>query len=234
MRIWTVPGVFRPISDSLMLAEAVRGWSGPGKRTLDVFTGSGVIAVAAGQAGAEAWAVDVSRRAVACARLNGALNGTRVRAVRGDMLAPVADRRFDLISANPPYVPGIEPDDARGSARAWEGGSDGRELLDRFLAEAPPLLAPGGRIAVVHSSICGIEETLSRLEAAGLEAEVTEESEGELGPLMRERAERLERRGLLEPGERSERVAVIAGVATGSRARHAPAPAPQTGALAGD
>ena len=43
MRIWTVPGVFRPISDSLMLADAVRGWASPGKRTLDVFTGSGVI-----------------------------------------------------------------------------------------------------------------------------------------------------------------------------------------------
>ena len=51
MRIWTVPGVFRPISDSLMLADAVRGWSRPGMRSLDLFTGSGVIAVAAAAGG---------------------------------------------------------------------------------------------------------------------------------------------------------------------------------------
>jgi release factor glutamine methyltransferase len=234
MRIWTVPGVFRPISDSLMLADAVRGWSRPGMRSLDLFTGSGVIAVAAAQAGADAWAVDVSRRAVACARVNGMINGSPITARRGDMFEPVEDVRFDLISANPPYVPGVDPSEARGGARAWEGGRDGRELLDRFLAEAPRHLAPGGRLAVVHSSICGIDETLARLGESGLEARVAEEREGELGPLMRERADRLERQGLLDPGARSERVAVIEAVAGAARPRpnRSPAAGAQTAATA--
>lgn len=212
MRILTVPGVFRPISDSLLLAGAVRDWSRPGMRTLDLFTGSGVIAVAAAQGGAESWAVDISRRAVACARANGVLNGVRVHARRGDMFAPLGDCEFDLIAANPPYVPGIDPADARGGARAWEAGRDGRRLLDRFLAEAPARLRPGGRLAVVHSSIIGIEDTVDRLRAAGLHAEVAAQEEGELGPLMRDRIGYLELEGLIEPGRRREHVAVIAGM----------------------
>ena len=227
MRLLTAPGVFRPISDSLMLAEAVRRRARPGMRSLDLFTGSGVVAVAAALAGAdEAWAVDVSRRAVACARFNGLLNGVRVTARRGDMFEPVRGERFELISANPPYVPGIDPTDAHGPARAWEGGADGRRLLDRFLAEAPGLLGPGGRIVVVHSSICGVEVTLERLREAGLRASVVEEREGELGPLMLDRIEELERSGLLEPGQRHERVATIEGAApTGAAAASATAAA---------
>jgi release factor glutamine methyltransferase len=221
MRILTVPGVFRPISDSLMLAAAVRGWSHPGTRALDLFTGSGVIASAAAQGGAESWAVDVSRRAVACASANGRLNGVRVRARRGDMFAPLGDRRFDLIAANPPYVPGIAPARARGGARAWEAGGDGRALLDRFLAEAPSHLAPGGRIAVVHSSIVGIDETRARMADAGLDTRIVTEEEGELGPLMRERLGRLERDGLIPRGARRERVAVIEGVAPSAAPRRA-------------
>jgi release factor glutamine methyltransferase len=234
MRIWTVPGVFRPISDSLMLAGAVRRWARPGLRTLDLFTGSGVIAVSAAQAGADAWAVDVSRRAVGCARVNGFINGSPITALRGDMFEPVEGARFDLISANPPYVPGVDPSEARGGARAWEGGPDGRELLDRFLAEAPRHLAPGGRLAVVHSSICGIEETVARLGDAGLQARVAEEREGELGPLMSERADRLERQGMLEPGARNERVAIIEAVADAARPRpeRSPTAGAQTAATA--
>jgi release factor glutamine methyltransferase len=221
MRILTVPGVFRPISDSLMLAQAVRGWSRPGIRALDLFTGSGVIAIAAARGGAESWAVDVSRRAVACASANALLNGVRIRARRGDMFAPLGDRRFDLIAANPPYVPGIAAARARGGARAWEAGGDGRELLDRFLSEAPSRLAPGGRLAVVHSSIVGIDETRARMADAGLEARVVAAEDGDLGPLMRDRLGDLERNGLIAHGERRERVAVIEGIAPGVVPRRA-------------
>ena len=58
------------------------------------------------------------------------LNGVKVRALRGDMLAPVDGEQFDLVLANPPYVPGASdhlPPDS-GPSRAWEGGRDGREV----------------------------------------------------------------------------------------------------------
>jgi release factor glutamine methyltransferase len=192
VRIVTPPGVFRPISDSRMLADALRaelrGWVGGRSRSLDVCTGSGALAVVAALAGADASAIDVSFRAVLCARINARLNGVRVRALRGDLLAPVAGETFDVITANPPYVPGDDALPRRGPARAWEGGRDGRTVLDRLLAAAPPRLAPGGALLVVHSTLIGEQETLERLRAGGLEADVAARHPGPLGPLMRARA----------------------------------------------
>jgi release factor glutamine methyltransferase len=184
MRLLTLPGVFRPRSDSVLLADLVAVRARPGMRVLDPFTGSGILAISAAQAGAEATAVDISRRAVFCAGLNARLNGTRVRALRGDLFAPVANERFDLIVANPPYLPGTPDGEVRGAARAWEGGDDGRLLIDRLCAGLPEHLASGGELLMIHSSVCGEEATVKRLAAAGLECEVLERRRGPVGPLL--------------------------------------------------
>jgi release factor glutamine methyltransferase len=200
VRLLPIPGVFRPHSDSLQLAERVRRERfGPGSRALDLCTGSGVLALAAAQAGAaEVFAVDVSRRAVLAARLNALINGLRVRALRGDLFAAVGDRRFDLIVSNPPYVPTPEGElPKRGPARAWEGGSDGRALIERICAAAPRHLRPGGVLLLVHSAFCGEADTLAALAAGGLEAEVVERHRGGLGKRVAERERWMRERGLL-------------------------------------
>jgi release factor glutamine methyltransferase len=182
---------------------------------LDVFTGSGALAVAAAVEGArETTAVDISIRAVVNARLNAFLNGARVDALRGDLVAPVNGRRFDLVLANPPYVPS-ESDTLprRGRSRAWEGGVDGRALLDRVCAEAAGHLTPGGSLLMVHSSLSGEVATLDALAASGLEPEVLARRRGPLGPISAGRVKTLERRGLLAPGEREEELVVVRGLA---------------------
>jgi release factor glutamine methyltransferase len=223
MRLITVPGVFRPRSDSLMLAELVGRRARPRSSALDPFTGSGILAVAAARAGAQTTAVDISRRAVLCAAVNARLNGVRVRALRGDLFGPVSGKRFDLIVANPPYVPGVEPAEARGAARAWEGGRDGRALIDRLCAEAPAHLTRFGELLLVHSSICGEEETVERLEAGGLAVEVLQRQRGPLGPLLALRAAELEQRGLLVPGRREEEMLVFSARPRGMSASWQPA-----------
>lgn len=215
MRIVTVPGVFQPRSDARLLAATMRERGlASGARVLDVFTGSGVLALVAAREGArEVVAVDVSRRALVCVRINARRNGVadRVHARRGDLLAPVAGERFDLILANPPYVP--SPGDAlpqRGAARAWEGGGDGRALLDRLCAAAPAALAPGGTLLLVQSSVCDERATLQRLSDAGLQSERLAARRGPLGPLMRERAGLLRARGLLAGGQDEELLVLAA------------------------
>jgi release factor glutamine methyltransferase len=216
MRIVTLPGVFRPISDSWLLARAVATNVAldRGTAVLDLCTGSGAIGVHTARAGAGAvTAVDASRRAVATARVNARLNGVRVRALRGDLFTAVRGQRFDVIASNPPYVPDPSGDElpTRGARRAWDAGSDGRILLDRIIAEAPEHLREGGRLMVVHSDIIGLDETLAAMTAAGLrDAHVVTTEEGPLGPLMRERADHLRACGRLEPGQRTETVAVLA------------------------
>jgi release factor glutamine methyltransferase len=182
---------------------------------LDVCTGSGAIAVAAARAGAGAvTAVDVSRRSVMTVRINARLNGVRVRALRGDLFAPIAGERFDFIVSNPPYLP-AEDDalPARGARRAWDAGADGRVLLDRVCAEAGAHLNPGGAVMLVHSGVIGLEPTVAALERSGLRVDVLERRRGPLGPLLTARAPLLEARGLLAPGEREEEIVVVRGAA---------------------
>jgi release factor glutamine methyltransferase len=214
MRIVTLPGVFAPISDTWLLARALREETIGGQTSvLDVCTGSGALAVCAARRGAHAvTAVDVSRRAVLTARLNARLNGVRLRALRSDLFSALGDDRFDLIVSNPPYVPA--PSDelpTTGPERAWDAGRDGRVILDRLLAEAPAHLRPGGVLLVVHSEVCGFDQTVAAMEHAGLAVDVALRQRGPLGPLMSSRVRHLEAHGLLPRGRREEDVMVLRG-----------------------
>jgi release factor glutamine methyltransferase len=214
MRLVVFPGVLRPPEDCRMLASIVAELGlARGASVLDVFAGSGALALAGAAAGArEVAAVDISRVAVLNVRLNAMLNRVRVDVRRGDMFAPFEGRRFDLIVANPPYVPS-ESDElpSFGPSRAWDAGPDGRAFLDRLCAQAPDHLTAGGSVMVVQSSLCGEEATLEALAAGGLESEVLGRRRGPLGPVAATRTKTLERNGLLRPGEREEDLLVIGG-----------------------
>jgi release factor glutamine methyltransferase len=201
MRLLPLPGVFRPPSDSWLLVRCIAAEELPRSASaLDLCTGSGVLALAAARAGAErVIAVDISRRAVLATRLNAALNGLSVRAVRGDLFEPVAGQRFELIVSNPPYVPsadGALP--SHGLSRAWEGGADGRAFLDRICAQAAGHLRPGGVLLLVHSSVCGEQQTRDALREQSLEVSLVQRERGALGPLLRSRASLLRAKGLLQ------------------------------------
>jgi release factor glutamine methyltransferase len=212
VRLVTPPGVFRPISDTWLLADALdREPLPPRARVLDLCSGSGALAIRAALGGPRVvTAVDVSRLAVWTIRLNAALNRVPVRALHGDLFAAVAGERFDAIVANPPYVPA--PSDelpARGRARAWDAGRDGRALLDRICDRARVHLRPGGSLLVVHSSLLGVDPTVEALRAVGLTVDVPVRERGPLGPLMSGRRPHLEAAGLLSPGQSEEDVVVV-------------------------
>jgi release factor glutamine methyltransferase len=216
VRILAPPGVFRPHSDTWLLAEALCSQTlAPRATVLDLCTGSGALAIAAARRGARrVTAVDVSRRAVLTARLNARLSGMRVRVLRGDLFAPVASERFDVIVSNPPYLPAETPELPRaGLRRAWDAGTDGRVLLDRICAQAPAHLRPGGSLLLVHSSVCDGAATIGALQAGGLDVDVLARRRGPLGPLLAGRTRLLEERGLLAPGRREEEMLVIRGTA---------------------
>lgn len=226
MRVITLPGVFKPRSDSWLLADLLAEHVRPGASVLDLCTGSGVLAVAAARAGAgDVTGVDVSRRATWTARINGRLNRVRVNGACGNLFDAVRGRRFDLIVSNPPYLPARTDElPERGPARAWDAGRDGRGVLDRILERARDHLRPAGALLVVHSSVCGESATIAAMQRSGLAAETIVRLRGPLGPLLGERAHLLEARGLLAPGSMEEELLFILG--------RAPAPAAQSGAAA--
>lgn len=206
------PGVYSPQADTWMLADALTQAALPsGGRVLDIGPGTGALSVAAARAGAATvLAVDVSWPAVLATWLNTAIRGLPVRVRQGDALDAVAGQRFDVILANPPYVPSRRVP-SRGRARAWDAGTDGRAMLNRVTALAPLLLAPGGVTLIVHSGLCGVGRTLDQLRGGGLKASVVGRRTERFGPVLRGRAAFLERAGLIEPGQRHEELVVIRG-----------------------
>ena len=192
-----------------MLAEALRS-ARVGLRVLDVGTGTGVLALAAARAGASrVVAVDRCARAVFAARLNAWVRGLPVRVVRSDLFEAVSGEIFDVIVANPPYVCSDGLADTGSSAHVWDGGFDGRVVLDRLLWAAPPLLAPGGMLLLVQSALCGVQATVERLRSQRLRVAVVARRQEPFGPVMRARAAHLERRGLIGPEQRYEDLVVI-------------------------
>jgi release factor glutamine methyltransferase len=213
MRVITVPGVFQPRSDTWMLVGAVEDHPlVRGASVLDLCTGSGAIGVAAALRGATVTAVDVSRRALFSAWLNARANGVSVRTRHGDLFAPVAGERFDLIVANPPYLPAASNElPGAGPARAWDAGRDGRVLLDRICADAPAHLSPGGSLLVLHSSVCGVGRTERALAACGLDVDVVFRHRGPLGPILRARVSQLWADGRVPRGRFDEEIVIVRG-----------------------
>ncbi|RJO69473.1 methyltransferase domain-containing protein [Nocardia panacis] len=112
---------------------------------LDLGTGCGVQAVHAASYARSVTATDVNRRALWLAEATAALNDIEIELLEGSWFEPVADRRFDQIVANPPFVVGparIEHT-YRDSGLALDGAS---ELV---ISQAPELLAPGGTAAML-------------------------------------------------------------------------------------
>jgi release factor glutamine methyltransferase len=146
----------RPDTETLVEAalELLTGASAP--RVVDVGTGSGAVALALKKErpDAEVLAVDRSSGAALVARGNAERLGLAVEVLEGDLLAPVAARApLQLIVSNPPYIPSGEiatlaPEVRREPQLALDGGDDGLVVIRRLLAEAPPLLADGGALAM--------------------------------------------------------------------------------------
>lgn len=154
-RFKVTPGVMIPRSPiAEVLAQRVEPWlAAEPERVLDLCCGCGAIGIAAAHAfpSADIDLVDVDSRAIALAQQNIRRHGVagRVRAIESDLLASVPTRCYDLILANPPYVPAAEmrtlPAEFRHEPRrGLLGGADGLDVWRRIVAMLNTRLAIGG------------------------------------------------------------------------------------------
>jgi ribosomal protein L3 glutamine methyltransferase len=156
-------------------------------RVLDLCTGSGCLAILAALRfrHASVDAVDISKDALAVARINVAQHGLkdRVRLLRGDLYAPLGEARYDLILTNPPYVDapgmaGLPPECRHEPHLALAGGADGLRLIRRIIDAAPRHLTPsGGLLCEVGRGRAAVEQAYPKTGFLWLD---TEESSGEV------------------------------------------------------
>ncbi len=166
---------------------------------LDLCTGSGCLAILAAMnfPAAAVDAVDLSADALEVAKLNVADHdaGDHVKLHQGDLFAPLAGRRYDLIITNPPYVAEAEvaafpPEYSSEPVMAHVGGPDGLDIVRRILSQAGNYLtADGGLLCEIGTGRDILEAEFPHLPFLWID---TEESEGEVFWLS---AENLARHG---------------------------------------
>ena len=160
--------VLIPRPDTETLVEAVlreaKTFPAP-PSLLDLCTGSGAVAVALAVEGgfSSVTASDISHEAVNIARENAAKNGVeeKILFAEGDLFRAktkseksLSRRSYDIICANPPYVPTAEIEELEPEVRdhdpllALDGGADGLDFYRRLAKDAPAHLNEGGKIVL--------------------------------------------------------------------------------------
>jgi ribosomal protein L3 glutamine methyltransferase len=163
-------------------------WKDPDEvvRVLDLCTGSGALAVLAAMRfnHAAVDAVDISAGALEVATHNVREHGLgeRITLLRGDLFAPVADERYDLIISNPPYVDAdgmaaLPPECRHEPVLALDGGRDGIDVVARILSEAGRHLKEDGALLCEVGRDRPVLEARYQLPFLWLD---TEESSGEV------------------------------------------------------
>jgi release factor glutamine methyltransferase len=161
--------VYEPAEDSFLIAENLH--VKVGARVLDMGTGSGILGIIAARQASEVLSVDVNPHAVRCAKQNATLNKVagNMAFMQSDLFDALSETaKFDLVLFNAPYLPSEVGEEESWLGRAWAGGTTGRAVIDRFIAQVSERLERGGEIFLMQSNLAKVEDTLSAFASQGL------------------------------------------------------------------
>jgi release factor glutamine methyltransferase len=170
--------VYEPAEDTFLIADYVAQIVKETDTVLDMGTGCGLLAVIAAKKALKVVATDLNPHAIECARLNIKTNSLlgKVDARQGNLFKPLQKtEKFDLIIFNAPYLPSEPHEEKTCIGRAWAGGHSGRQVIDRFIDDAPQYLKEEGRILLAQSTLADIEKTMTKFSKAGFEVSVVAE-----------------------------------------------------------
>jgi release factor glutamine methyltransferase len=163
LALQVTPDVLIPRPETEHLVEAVELWATQLEQSntleiADVGTGSGAIAIALAThvARVHVTAIDRSAAALAVARANALSHNCSGRIVfaEGDLLAGIANKSFDAVVSNPPYIPEGDAATMQREVVAHEphsalfAGYDGLDIFRRLIPQARVALKPHGLLAM--------------------------------------------------------------------------------------
>ena len=139
--------IYAPSDDSFLMIDVLASHPLSGRKTLDMGTGSGVLALYCAMLGADVTASDVDETALSQAKQRADTLGVQVKFCLSDLFCEIHDS-FDFILFNPPYLPSLELVD-----RSVDGGPGGTVLIEKFLEELPSHLQHEGEALLLLSSV---------------------------------------------------------------------------------
>ena len=164
--------VYIPSDDTFLLAENLE--IKEGQRVLEIGTGSGLVSMYASLLSDDVTATDINYNALELAEKNFKLNniGT-IKLEFGDLFEPVKDKKFDVILFNTPYLPTDSDDIINDDLNyAFDGGLDGRKVIDRFINDVSNHLNDKGIVQIIQSSLSDNDRTLHMFDRNGFIAEI--------------------------------------------------------------
>lgn len=175
LELETSDQVYQPCDDSFMLAESVDREVGNNDSLLEIGCGIGIAGLAGARKAKYALLVDVNPQALDLARKNAELNNIGNVSFLESYLFSNIKEKFDLIIFNPPYLPSEEGDKDDFMRAAWDGGPDGRKVVDEFISRVKDYLNPGGRVLLIQSSLNDLKKTEEMFSHEGFETEIVSE-----------------------------------------------------------
>ena len=168
----TDENVYIPAEDSYLLADNLE--IKKGQSVLEIGTGTGIVAMYASRLTDHITVTDINFDACQLAEKNFTANGIEnIEVLFGNLFEPVENRKFDVILFNTPYLPTEEGDVIDDTINyAFDGGLNGRKVIDMFLNEVGNHLNDGGIVQMIQSSLSGNEETLQKFDEMGFIAEI--------------------------------------------------------------
>ena len=149
--------VLIPRQDTELLVEEALKTTAEDSRVLDLCTGSGAVAVAIKHSRPDAavTALDISKDALETAKKNAEQNGCEIEFLLSDLFEELgAERKFDVIVSNPPYISETEYETLMPEVKDHEpslallAGEEGLDIYRRLITEAPRYLTKGGALLV--------------------------------------------------------------------------------------
>ena len=166
--------VYIPSDDTFLLAENLE--IKEGQSVLEIGTGSGLVSMYASLLTDDVTATDINFNALELAEKNFKLNNINtIKLEFGDLFEPVKDRKFDVILFNTPYLPTDSDDIINDDLNyAFDGGLDGRKVIDRFINQVSNHLNDKGIVQIIQSSLSDNDRTLDMFDRNGFVAEIAE------------------------------------------------------------
>ena len=164
--------VYIPSDDTFLLAENLE--IKEGQSVLEIGTGSGLVSMYASLLTDDVTATDINYNALELAEKNFKLNNINtIKLEFGDLFEPVKDKKFDVILFNTPYLPTDSDDIINDDLNyAFDGGLDGRKVIDRFINEVSNHLNDKGIVQIIQSSLSDNNRTLDMFDRNGFVAEI--------------------------------------------------------------
>jgi release factor glutamine methyltransferase len=156
VKLWVPPEVFHPgiYFSTPIFIDFLEKENFQGKKTLDIGTGSGLIAIFTAKKGAISTAIDINPKAIETTRQNAVKNNVSLSLFESDLFSNVPIQKFDYLLINPPYYPQKPINIAENAFFAGEN----LEYFEDLFSSIKPYLANQAKVWMILSEDCDLKK----------------------------------------------------------------------------